>query len=304
MSERTRYDYLEIGDGPPKRFRDEPAAPPVHTLDAVEVIGGPGTPAAFNCPGGVAVDRRDSVYVADSLNHRIVKITATGDVFLIGARGPNIGDLLNPQGIAVDNLGFMYVVELGNSRVSKISPRGDVLCTFGFRGHQIGQLDRPCDISRDPVNNLYVADTGNDRVQVFDANGQFVAVFGASATTTLRSPQGVAVNRQGCVFVADGMNRRIVAFSPAGEEIGYIPAEGELYGPQAVTIAPDGLVLVAERDADRIRGFTPEGEEVCVFAPTTRASHLNSPTGIAAGPDGSVYVADTMNHRLLRLKYT
>ncbi len=303
MSERTRYDYLEIGDGPPKLLGAEPAVAPVRTLEAVEVIGGPGTPANFNCPGGVAVDHRGSVYVADSLNHRVVKITEAGDVFLIGRRGSSIGELLNPQGIAVDGLGFMYVAELGNSRVSKLSPRGDVICTFGFRGRQIGQLDRPCDIARDGINNLYVADTGNDRVQVFSATGQFVGTYGASATTTLRAPQGIAVDRHGQLFVADGANRRIVVFSPSGEEIGYVPARGELDGPQAVAVAPDGAVLVVERDTDRVRAFTAEGEELCVFAPTARASRLKAPVGIAAAHDGSVYVTDTMHHRLLRLRY-
>lgn len=309
--ERSRFDYLEIGEAaaaPRPALAARPALQ--RSLKAAEVIGRPGERLGeFNCPWGVAVDGHGCLYVTDSLNHRVQKITPQGDVYGFGARGRDIGDLLNPQGIVVDNRLFIYVVEMGNSRVTKFSPTGELIMSFGSRGNMVGQFDRPAGLARDNYNNLYVADYGNGRVQKFDARGRFLATFGAAPMSNLRAPCGAGVDKAGNLYVTDERQQCIVVFHPSGGQIGVIAGPGTevgpLEGPQGLALTPDGITVASEHDGDRVQAFTARGERVCAYGRSSAAaSRLNGPSGVAQDRHtGDIYVADTMNHRIVKLRY-
>jgi len=114
------------------------------TLRAVEVFGTRGSQAGqFNFPTGLAVDRGGVLFVADSYNHRIQRITPDGGVSPIGGRGHGRGQFLSPQGVATDAASAFYIVEQGNHRVQKYSADGFFQFTFGRLGAREGEFQGP-----------------------------------------------------------------------------------------------------------------------------------------------------------------
>ena len=106
------------------------------TLRAVEVFGERGSQAGqFNFPTGLAVDRNGVLFVADSYNHRVQRITPDGGVSPLGGRGGGQGQFLSPQAVATDPANAFYVVEQGNHRVQKFGADGDCCWSSGGRGH-------------------------------------------------------------------------------------------------------------------------------------------------------------------------
>ena len=124
-------------------------------LRAVEVIGEKGTQAGqFDTPTGLAVDPWGSLYVADSGNHRVQRITSGGDVYLYGKPGNGLGQLWGPQAVAIDPTGqFFFVAEQGNNRVQCFRFTGQHYVMYsGFRS--------PSGVAFDAEGMLWVADTG------------------------------------------------------------------------------------------------------------------------------------------------
>src|SRR5205807_1885411 len=114
-------------------------------------IGGPGSRAGqFASPGGLAVDAAGNLYVADSYNHRVQRITPSGDVYLLGRRGKGPGEFLNPQAVVTDSsLGFC-VLEQGGCRIQRFGSNGEWQGAFGFRGSGRGEMFAPTAMARGP----------------------------------------------------------------------------------------------------------------------------------------------------------
>ena len=141
-------------------------------------LNGVGTSAQFNNPFAVAVDGADNLYVSDSANDTIRKITPSGVVRTLaglpGYAGNTDGNgndarFWNPQGLTVDDKGNIYVADTGNNTVRKITPMGEVTTLAGLAGTS-GTTDRagesarfnsPGGVAVDRAGNVYVADTNN-----------------------------------------------------------------------------------------------------------------------------------------------
>lgn len=122
----------------------------------------------FNRPEGLATDRQDRLYVADSCNHRVQVFSPKGEFLrAYGEAGSGPGQLSYPYDIQVDPAGRQYVCEFGNSRVQIFDPDGKPLETLGGPGAAPGQFSNPWSIALDSAGNLYVADSQNHRVQKF-----------------------------------------------------------------------------------------------------------------------------------------
>jgi serine/threonine-protein kinase len=177
-------------------------------------------------PTGMAVDPTGSLYVADTLDGQILKISRSGrvSVFWGNAVSPS-GQLQGPTGIAVGKDGVVYASDTENSRILRISPSGKSLGYWGAQGTGPGQLESPGGLVVDPAGNVYVADTDNHRIQKFSPTGRSLAVWGLPQLR-LNSPIDVKLDAQGNVYVADSASDLIVKLSPAGKVL-------ETWGGQA-----------------------------------------------------------------------
>jgi DNA-binding beta-propeller fold protein YncE len=307
----SRFQFLEIGGKlrrpTPAATEIAPPAAPRVSFRLAETIGAFGAELGeFSCPAGIALDQESNLYVADSCNHRLQKITPEGDVYGLG--GPDL--LLHPQGVAVDGSRFMYIIEQGANRLQKFGPEGQFIFALGGPAASQARFASPTAISLDAYHHIYIADTDNNRVTSYIATGLwFMDYVSPSKEIAFSRPQGVAVDLEGRIYISDTMNHRIIRLTAHGKLDRVIgepgPEFGQLSEPCGLALDPDGGLWVADTGNDRIQKFTPDGEAVCCFPEDrTPDTELNSPRAIAVDSTGDIYISDTLNHRLLRLTST
>ena len=304
-----RFDYLELTDEKPALLPepDETETPrangtgwaPPARLRAVEVIGDPGTKAGqFASPTSLAVDPWGAVYVTDSGNHRVQRITSNGNVMVIGRPGNQQGQIWGPQGVAVDPTGhFVYVAEQGNNRVQ----------CFRYDNGQsqgvIGGLRMPGGVAFDSEGLLWIADTGNGRVLRADVKaGKFVSSL--DRQPGMNKPSEIACGPAGSLFVTDSAASDVVCFSKSGARTHALSQIRRLAGPRQCAIDSEGRIYLTESDANRLHVFDSTGSSLFIFQlEGGKLGALKGPSGVAIGPSGEVYLADTLNHRVLRLAW-
>jgi len=126
-------------------------------------------PGEFSHPSAVTVDGAGEVYVADTYNDRIVKLSPAGSVIgEWGSPGTGAGRLNSPNGLAVDAAGRVYVLDSGNNRVEVFDASGDFISSWGSRGVGLGEFSQPSAVAIDCNGDIYVADTNNNRLERFD----------------------------------------------------------------------------------------------------------------------------------------
>jgi hypothetical protein len=203
----------------------------------------PATSGALNYPEGVAVDSVGNLFIADTDNSRIRKVSngvittvaGNGTPGYSGDNGPaSSAQVAAPFGVAVDAVGNLYVADTYNSRIRKIS--NGVITTvagngsYGFSGDNgpatSAQLYYPGGVAVDAAGNLYIADALSERIRKV-ANGVITTVAGNGAagfsgdngpatSAELSGPAGVAVDATGNLYIADAGNERIRVLTPSG----------------------------------------------------------------------------------------
>lgn len=240
-------------------------------------INGSGTGASFNSPKGIAIDLSGNVYVADTGNHKIRKITASGVVTTLAGSGvqgsmDGIGAAASfnePWGVAVDLSGNVYVADTYNGMIRKITPGGEVSTIIG----NASGVSFPQFITCDILGNLYITEqnkhkiskiTPSGTITVFSGSGMLGSADGSSSTASYNNPGGMAFDSVGNLYVADTGNNKIrkittdgVVTTLAGSGVqGSMDGTGTVasfYEPCSVAVDASGNVYVADAGNGKIR---------------------------------------------------
>ncbi len=264
-------------------------------IELISTLGGEdsGKGVPYKNPSGLASDSEGNIIVADSGNHRVIKIDQTGILNWelgrktsegLNAAGTAQGEFNFPQGVCVSADGSIYIADTGNCRIQKITSEGDPVIAFGSWGNGRGQFggDGPLAITVNEIGNLLVCDShtavgGNHRIQKFGDDGKFIDEFGSygvgpgqfAGAAPLREygfdfgpdigpgpigPSGIVVNSQlshlqamnnlgGDIYVADCDNDRILVFYGTGKFAKSITING-IKRPRHLVMDNNGLLYV------------------------------------------------------------
>ena len=272
--------------------------------------GGPATSAQFGKLCGMAIDTAGNLYIADTENSRMRRVTPAGIITTVAGNGllgfsgdggpATSAQLSGPSGVASDASGNLYIADRDNHRIRKVTPAGIITTVagnglLGFSGDggpaTSAQLAYPNSVAVDTAGNLYIPDGNNFRIRKVtpggiittvagDGKGDFTGDGGPATSAGLGdSTWGVAVDTVGNLYVA---------------------THGEWFrgNPRANCrirkVAPGGLIT------------TVAGNGTCGFAgdggPATSAQFNSGyPTGLAVDTVGTLYISDLYNHRIRKV---
>jgi len=213
----------------------------------------------FYYPTGIAVSD-DSVYVVDRDLNRIQKFSLDGEfVTEWGKKGIYDGQFFFPNGIAVNN-GTVYVVDTGNQRIQIFSTDGEFISSFGSSGLGEGQFLTVIGIDIDADGNVYVTDRGNSKIEKFDANGEFIQSFQFHYLDYVFSPEVIAIDPTGKMFIVNSANDRILYLSQDSnpllnifDQIG--PYRNSFDHVTDITIGINGELLVVDSANHTVKSF-------------------------------------------------
>ena len=302
---------------------------------------GTGINAEFGAVYGLTVDSMGTVYVADSSNYLIRKITPGGVVTTLAGstQGSTDGTGTNatfttPWGVAIDSTGNVYVPDKNNHRIRKITPAGVVTTLAGSLSNTLGSADgtgtsatfnNPQGVAMDSAGNMYVVDNGSHRIRKITPEGVVTTLAGSTqgstdgtgTNATFNQPSGVAVDSAGNVYAAEFGNNRIRKITPTGVvttlagSLSNTPGSTDGTGtnasfsyPYGVAVDSTGNVYVADNGSHRIRKITPAGVVTTLAGSTggyNDGGWFNKPVGVATDWDGTVYVADQLNNRIRKI---
>ena len=286
--------------------------------------GGPGTSAELFAPFSIAVTATGSIYIADSgnwFNNRV-------RLFEWISASPTAS--LSPTPTVLPSAPTRVIAVIAGNGNSGFSGDGDVGTS--------AELSYPSDVATDSMGNVYIADSGNHRVRLWakataiittvagNGDGGFSGDGGAGTSARLNSPQGIAVDSAGNLYIADTHNFRVRllamstgiittiagngAFGFSGD--GNMGTSAQLTSPSGVAVDLAGNVYIADRGNNRVRlwtrstgiittivgngtigvyGFSGDGS-------SGTSAELMSPSGVSVDLGGNVYIADTGNDRV------
>ncbi|MDX1953377.1 MAG: hypothetical protein SFY81_14455 [Verrucomicrobiota bacterium] len=274
-------------------------------FSSVQVIGSRGTGAGqFNKPRSISVDAQNCLYVID-MTGRVQKFSPDGQ-FLQLWQMPET-DKGKAKGMCQDTNGNLVLIEPHYARVNHFSSNGLLLAQWGNPGTNKGELMFPRAAVANSKGELFISEFGIvERVQRFTHHGtQFINSIGQRGEKPgeFNRPEGLGIDSQDRLYVADSCNHRIQIFNPAGEFLrSYgLPgtAAGQLNYPYDVRVDATGLQFVCEFGNSRIQVFDSEDRTVeLVGGVGSNPGELNNPWSIALDAAGNLYVADSGNHRV------
>jgi sugar lactone lactonase YvrE len=253
--------------------------------------GGPATAAQLHAPHDVIVDPDGNILIADTFNHRIRRIDSKGVITTIAGDGKTTS-LNNPQSIALDRDGNLYIADTYNHVVRKMDRESKLSIFAGTEAGLAGdkgpankaQLNLPQAVAVGPDGMVYISDSANSRIRRVGADGviQTIAGFG------LGSGEG------GAGFAGDGGPAdKARIFSPADIKFNSL---GDLYFPDSgnnrIRLITHGVMVTIAGSGQA--GFGGDGGKAL-------SARLNTPQKLALAADGSIYVADRVNHRVRKI---
>lgn len=286
---------------------------------------GIGSAARFGGPSGIVVDGSGIVYVADTGNFTVRKITSDGVVTTLAGKAsfPGSADgtggsarFDSPRGVAVDESGNVYVADTGNDTIRKIASGGVVTTLAGKAGipgnadggGSAARFSSPAGIAVDASGNIYVADTGNHTIRKISSGGvvstlagsagNYGSVDGTGNAARFWGPEGIAADAIGNVYVADTDNDTIRKITNEGTVTTLAGSNGQFYYPAGVATDGLGNVYVADTEHCWIRKISNAGKVSTISPNFTNANGEGEsyPVGVAVDGSGNVFVAETGNN--------
>lgn len=281
------------------KIRKITSAGVVTTFASGNIVGsvdGTGVNTFLGYTLGITIDASDNLYVANTANNKILKITPAGMVTTVAGTGVagstdgniNQASFNGPSDVAIDISGNLYVVDSDNYKIRKITPTG-IVSTFAGNGTEgstdgkgvLASFSMLTNITIDTSNNLYVTDTfNNNTIRKITPTGEVTTLAGGNPPTFNSDGNGVGSN-------------------------------ATFYTPKGITIDKSGNLYVAEYYGNKIRKITPLGV-VTTFAGTGISGGLdgllatatfNNPFGVAIDNFGNIYVTDNQNGKIRKIAY-
>ena len=269
---------------------------------------GPATGASLESPVSVTIGPDGSIYIADDANYRIRRTGPDGIITTVagidsdgysGDGGPATSASIGfPGGVAAGYDGSIYISDWLNNRIRRVGPDG-IMATVAGNGNSgysgdggpatSASISFPRGVAVGSDGNIYISDSGNNRIRRVNPDGIISTVAGngirgysgdggPATSASLLSPDGVAIGPDGSIYINDGGNNRIRRVGPDGV---------------IATVAGNGNHVYFWGDFTYC-GYSGDGG-------LATSTPLCGPTGVAVGPDGSVYIAD-MSSRIHRVR--
>jgi sugar lactone lactonase YvrE len=295
-----------------------------------------GTAALFNRPNAVATDAAGNVYVADSYNSVIRKITPAGVTTTVAgtgnygyADGPaDVAQFYVPSGLVVDAAGNIFVADLGNNLIRKITPAG-VVSTFAGNGSSgsndgtdnTATFSGPSAIAMGTDGNFYVTDTNNSLIRKITPAGVVTTVAGnkvagyangVGTNASLNKPTGITIDAAGNMYIAEAANnaiRKITNDYTVSTFAGGVDTTAlQLGSPQDVKIdasnnfyITDGNGRLLKINKDKIFSVVAGKASTGDADGNGSAALFNGPKGIALDGQGNIFIADYNNNRIRKV---
>ncbi len=320
--------------------------------------GGSANNAEVAQPFGVTLDGAGNIFIADTDNDAIRKVSVSTGVITTVAGGDasgyssnngpaNASELTDPTSTAVDGSNNIFIADTSNNAVREVNAQTGQVTTVAGGNQPVyhNPLSGPADVAMDSTGDLFIADTDNNEVdEVNLATGTEIIVAGdgtagdtgdgkLATDTELDSPEGVAVDGIGHLFIADTLNNEIrevnlnsgILTTIAGDgTAGYTPSTSgvsataaELNNPIGVALDNFGDLFIADSGNNLIEEIEPGAHglgdgNILTYAgeyndglggysgdgQLATGAQLNGPQGIAVGPTGNVFIADSDNNRI------
>lgn len=314
---------------------------------------GSGAAARFVSPVGITLDAAGDLYVTNTRDHTIRKVTQAGVVSTVAgtfarggsADGSGVAAQFNfPSGITHDANGMVYVSDTQNNTIRRITPAG-VVSTIAGQASPSGLVDGsgsaarfflPWGLASDSAGNLYLTDSGANVVRKISPTGVVSTLAGGGSTGTqegnvdgvgtaalFSSLNGLAVDGAGNVYVADGGNHSIRKITPAGVVTTFagstsgvsgsndgVGTAARFFSPGGIAIDAAGVLYVTDSDNNTIRSITPSGVVSTLAGRagntgsadgTGSAASFHFPVGIVVDAAGNLFVTDALNSAIRKI---
>jgi sugar lactone lactonase YvrE len=332
--------------------------------------GGAASGATVGFPQAVAVGPGGVLYVADLADNEVRKVSPGGVISIVagdgtpcqsapscGDGGPATGAQLNaPTGVAVDGHGDVFIADAGDDEVREVTPNGTITriagngaecadpSSCGDRGRaRSAALSSPDGVAVDGHGDVFIADSGDNEIRRVDAHATITTVAGDGSSCAaapacgdggsatggqLSSPESVAVDSHGALFIADNGDNEIRRVSagkiarvagsgtacatPPGCGDGASALKADLNAPEGVAVDPSGDVVIADWGDNEVRIVSAQGAisrlagtgTPCALPPAcgdtgaAASARLNGPDGVAVTAGGDVFIGDTYDNEI------
>jgi poly(3-hydroxybutyrate) depolymerase/sugar lactone lactonase YvrE len=284
--------------------------------------GGLATAARLKFPQGIAVGTGGDLFIADAANNRIRKVGQEGSITTVP-----VASLNSPFGIVLDREGNLFVANTYSRRVQKVAADGTISTVVDQSA-----LGLPAAVAVDSQGNLFIADSDAHLIRKVSPDGSLTTVAGtgaagfagdhaAATAAPLNAPSGLAVDREGNLFIADRYNHRVRRLATDGSirtvagtgTPGFAGDEGPataalLHFPTGVAVDSEGNLFIADSLNHRVRRVGMDGVMTTVIggepgggSSGERAIPLHYPSSVAVDQAGNILVADPFHHRVWKV---